>query len=103
MMYQLANQGSVFATRPRARQVLADLHEQLDPLSGPALELDFEGVRDVSYSFADELVGTLVQRACDAEVEIPILVNVAPEVLATIRLNLDTRELPLRERQLTPA
>jgi hypothetical protein len=95
MVYSLATQGSAFSTRPRAVRLLADLQETLGDIDAAPLTLDFEGVRDVSFSFVDEFVATLIQRALDEQIEPPILVNMAPAVHDMISLNLRSRGLPL--------
>jgi len=94
VVYQLAKQGSVFSTRPRAVRLLAHLHEVSD-LDTTPLVLDFQGVRDMSYSFADEFIGTLTQRAIDEQVEAPQLINMEAPVCEMVSLSLASRELPL--------
>ncbi len=95
MVYQLSKQGSVFSTRPRAVRLLVDLQQQVGDLDTTPLVLDFDGVRDVSYSFTDEFVGTLIQRAIDERATAPSLINMAPAVHEMINLNLGARGLPL--------
>ena len=95
MHYKLALQGSVFSTRPRAVSMLQDLQGQLATApSHETLVLDFAGVRHVSFSFADEFVGTLVQRAHDDAVAPVRVENTSPAVHHAIMLGLVARELP---------
>lgn len=74
--------------------MLSDLESRLDD-SDASITLDFEGVKHVSYSFADEFIGKLVQRAHDGDVAPPTLVNVGPSVYDVIELNLRSRGLGL--------
>jgi hypothetical protein len=94
MEYQLAYRGSVFSTRSRGVELLVDLETCL--LSNPRDEvvLDFEGVKHVSFSFVDEFVGRLVQRAEDNRAEVPRLTNLTPDVAAIVSMSLRSRELP---------
>jgi STAS-like domain of unknown function (DUF4325) len=58
--YVLGRHGQAFSTRARAEQIRAEI-EQLASGAGDVL-IDFEGVRSVSYSFADELIGVFASR-----------------------------------------
>jgi hypothetical protein len=60
MRFKLTDYGEVFSTRPRGAELLALLEEQAR--SASVVEIDFEGVKGVSYSFADEFVGELAER-----------------------------------------
>ena len=57
MRIQLAARGKVFATRDRAAALRDEIVRDLRP--GEPVEVDMSGVRALSYSFADELIGTL--------------------------------------------
>jgi hypothetical protein len=54
--YQLVRRGQAFSTRARGEEIRVEI-EGLAASSGEVL-IDFAGVRSVSYSFADELIGT---------------------------------------------
>ena len=68
--FRLADFGSTLSTRPRAIELREML---LDAARDEAeVELDFDGVLSVSYSFADEFAGALVQGDADASVPFAI-------------------------------
>lgn len=56
----LGRHGQAFSTRAKAEQIRAEI-EQL-AAGGRDVLIDFEGVRSVSYSFADELIGVFASR-----------------------------------------
>jgi STAS-like domain of unknown function (DUF4325) len=58
--YVLGRHGQAFSTRAKAEQIRAEI-EQL-AAGGRDVLIDFEGVRSVSYSFADELIGVFASR-----------------------------------------
>jgi hypothetical protein len=58
--YVLGRHGQAFSTRARAEQIRAEI-EQL-AAGGRDVLIDFEGVRSVSYSFVDELIGVFATR-----------------------------------------
>jgi hypothetical protein len=58
LTFNLREFGHTFATRGRGKEVRDELLTRLAGES--AVRLDFEGVTNVSYSFADELLGALV-------------------------------------------
>ena len=58
--YVLGRHGQAFSTRAKAEQIRAEI-EQLAAGARDVL-IDFEGVRSVSYSFADELIGVFASR-----------------------------------------
>jgi STAS-like domain of unknown function (DUF4325) len=94
MRCRLVEQGSVFSTRARGVELLSGLEASyfghpLDPIV-----LDFDGVKHVSFAFADEFVGRLVQRAHDNRLAVPQIVNVSPEIQSMVGLSLRSRELP---------
>lgn len=55
---RLADHGVTLATRPLGAQIREATLERIS--DDDLVELDFDGVLSVSYSFADELVGRLV-------------------------------------------
>lgn len=92
LRYRLSEHGSVFSTRARGVRLLTDVESRLSESHSPIV-LDFEGVKHVSYSFADEFVGKLMQRAHDSASGLPELINVDESVHDVIKLNLRSREL----------
>lgn len=60
MRFRLKDYGEVFSTRSRGAELLAVLEEQAKAAS--VIEIDFDGVKGLSYSFADEFVGELAER-----------------------------------------
>jgi anti-anti-sigma regulatory factor len=72
LRYILMEFGTSFATRGRGR----DLREDLEAKASPGgVVIDFAGVTNVSYSFADEFVGKLGAGGVDLTVE-----NMSPPV-----------------------
>ena len=59
MRFLLSDHGEVFSTRPRGREMREQVKANLDP--GDTLELSLVDVEALSYSFADEFVGALLQ------------------------------------------
>ncbi|MEA2372633.1 MAG: hypothetical protein QOH12_3027 [Solirubrobacteraceae bacterium] len=103
LRYKLVEQGSVFSTRSRGVRMLTDLESRVSEAQGPIV-LDFEGVKHVSYSFADEFVGKLMQRAHDTGSPLPELVNIDQRtVYDVIELNLRSRDLDSAQVLLAPA
>lgn len=94
--YGLSKQATTLATRPFARELRADL---LAKISDPgAVELDFEGVRSVSHSFADEFVARLAEESKVGSVEFDVHVTGASsEVSRVLQGALDRRGLKLPE------
>ncbi len=81
LLFDVAECGSVFSTRGRARAarqaLLARLHGQ------EVVELDFGGVRSFSYSFADEFLGKLLTDL-DDHVALVRVLRVPPELRASL-------------------
>jgi hypothetical protein len=61
MYMRLADHGHAFSTRPRGAALLADFEEHAAGSSEAII--DFQDVLSISYSFADEFVGALLERA----------------------------------------
>jgi hypothetical protein len=94
MRIELASYGQVFSTRDRGARLLDEIEHELR--GAESVVVDFRGVLSVSYSFADEFVGGLAERA---------QAGLAPHVTVehadgSIR---DTIELSLRKRGVEPA
>jgi len=64
--FHLADFGSTLSTRPRAIELRETLIQAARDEA--EVELDFDGVLSVSYSFADEFVATLAEKSADASV-----------------------------------
>jgi hypothetical protein len=79
MRYRVADQGRVFSTRDRGKQVLSSFLSFCDQHDGNAFVLDFQGVLSMTPSFADELVGELLVRSGRGEIAMPALENLGPQ------------------------
>ena len=77
LSYILKDFGTSFATRDRGRELREDL---VSRASAPQATLDFAGVTNVSYSFADEFMGKLSTEGFELE-----LVNMVPAVERSVR------------------
>jgi hypothetical protein len=99
MRFRLADHGEVFSTRPRGGVVLAQL--EAGARGASTVEIDFEGVRSLSYSFADSFVGEAMQRARNGEYQFEIRLGKVPAqsrrvILSSLRnrgLDADPRDL----------
>jgi anti-anti-sigma regulatory factor len=75
--FNLNEFGATFATRGRGKELREEL---LSRMAGEEMiEVDFAGVTNVSYSFADEFFGVLMS-CTGAGVPVARLVNVEPAV-----------------------
>jgi hypothetical protein len=83
--FRLAEFGHAFATRERGQELREEVLRRLG--QEDVVTLDFSGVTNVTYSFADELVGKLGAGA-HPRVE---QVNMAPAVARTVERALDRR------------
>jgi hypothetical protein len=72
LRYILKDFGTSFATRARGREIREDL---ASAAAKGVVEIDFAGVTNVSYSFADEFVGKLSADGLELT-----CVNMAPAV-----------------------
>ena len=80
--FRLSEFGATFATRGRGKELR---EEFLSRMAGEdAVEVDFEGVTNVSYSFADEFFGVLMTSA-GTDVPTARLVNIKPAVARVVR------------------
>jgi hypothetical protein len=80
--FKLNEFGQTFATRGRGKELREELLSRMD--AEETIEVDFAGVTNVSYSFADELFGVLMS---STGVGVPTvrLVNVEPTVDRVVR------------------
>ena len=92
MTFTLSDHGTVFATRIRGARMLAALDQVPEVL-------DFSRVERVSYSFADEFVGRLLQRVHDRGLRSPTLLNMGPDVDHSVKLSLANRNLSATTKQ----
>jgi hypothetical protein len=96
MRFEFRALGDFFSTRERGTKIRAQIEEALRgiPEDEPLL-LDFEGVQLISFSFADEVVGRLVQGRAAGELgERPLLVlHAEDEVLHPIESSMVRRKL----------
>lgn len=94
--YGLAEQATTLATRPFARELRADLLAKAADRA--AVELDFEGVRSTSHSFADEFVARLAEDSKTGSVGFEVhVIGASPEVARVLQGALDRRGLQLPE------
>lgn len=71
--YELLEHGKTFATRPFAKKLRADL---LGKVAGEkVVELNFNGVRGTSHSFADEFVARLAEDSKTGAVSFEVIVS----------------------------
>jgi hypothetical protein len=74
--FKLNEFGQTFATRGRGKELREELLSRMAAVE--MIEVDFAGVTNVSYSFADELFGVLMSRT--GVVPAVRLVNLEPTV-----------------------
>ena len=100
--YVLGRHGQAFSTRARAEQIRAEV-EQLAAGAGDVL-IDFEGVRSVSYSFADELVGVFASRyQADHSSLRPVVIGLTAQAQRVLLGSLEQRGLSEEvSRELVP-
>ena len=100
--FVLGRLGRAFSTRARAEQIRAEI-EQLAADSSDVL-IDFEGVRSVSYSFADELVGVFASRyEADSDSLRPVVIGLSAQAQRVLIGSLQQRGLSDEtSRELVP-
>lgn len=93
MQFRLEDYGHAFSTRPRGVELLATvLGEAVDE---DVIEIDFDGVATISYSFADEFIGALAQRRAAGTVSQDIvLLNLRPQHGRVVAKSLASRSVP---------
>lgn len=90
MVFPLAPHGQVFSTRPLGAELLREVESRASGQT--VIEIDFTGVRQVSYSFADEFAGALMERATLGQLSGRVrLANVPPKVARVIEGSLRRR------------
>lgn len=100
--YRLSQDGTVFSTRARAEEIRANVESLVR--GRPAVVLDFDGVRSISFSFADELFGVLAERhQDDASCPQPIAIGLAAQAQRVLLGSLSQRGIPdAKVQQLVP-
>lgn len=94
--YGLVEHGTTFATRPYARELRDDLVAKA--AGEKFVELDFNGVRSTSHSFADEFVAQIVEDSGEGVVGFEIAVSgMSEQVDRVVTAALKRRELVLPE------
>jgi hypothetical protein len=100
--YVLGRHGQAFSTRARAEQIRAEI-EQLAAGARDVL-IDFEGVRSVSYSFVDELIGVFASRyEADSDSLRPVVIGLTAQAQRVLLGSLEQRGLSEEtSRELVP-
>ena len=100
--YVLGCHGQAFSTRARAEEIRPEI-EQL-AAGGRDVLIDFEGVRSVSYSFADELVGVFASRyEADHDSLRPVVIGLTAQAQRVLLGSLEQRGLSEEvSRELVP-
>lgn len=100
--YVLGHHGQAFSTRARAEQIRAEI-EQL-AAGGRDVLIDFEGVRSVSHSFVDELIGVFASRyEADHQALRPVVIGLTAQAQRVLLGSLEQRGLSDEaSRELVP-
>lgn len=76
--YVLGRHGQAFSTRARAGEIRAEIEQLV--ADGRDVLIDFEGVRSVSYSFADELIGVFASHyEADRQALRPVVIGLSAQ------------------------
>ncbi len=100
--YVLGRHGAAFATRAKAEQVRGEIEQLV--AGGCDVLIDFEGVRSVSYSFADELIGVFASRyEADHGALRPVVIGLSAQAQRVLLGSLEQRGLSSDlSRELVP-
>lgn len=100
--YLLAGQGRAFSTRARGEEIRIEI-EGLAASSNEVL-IDFAGVRSVSYSFADELVGVFASAYASGDLAArPLVIGLSAQAQRVLLGSLDQRGISEEiSRRLVP-
>lgn len=91
--YVVSQHGQAFATRARADQIRSEIDEVAQGCS--EVLIDFEGVRSLSFSFADELFGMLAIRHAKAPAELrPVAIGLSAQAQRVLLGSLSQRGIP---------
>jgi hypothetical protein len=98
---RLGEHAQVFSTRARAEEIRGEIERAARASS---VLLDFEGVRSISFSFADELFGVLAERhAREASRVRPVAIGLTAQVQRVLLGTLEARGVPESTwRELVP-
>lgn len=92
LRFRLSDFGSTFSTRPRGIELRDALIQQAGQEA--TVEVDFEDVLSVSYSFADEFAAGLVQKSAGGSVPFVVhLTGASSEVERVIGRAVSNRQL----------
>lgn len=90
MLFSLSTYGHAFSTRPRGIEVLREFERKA--AGQDKASVDFALVRHISYSFADEFVGALMQNLQEGAYRFDVeFVNVPPKFQRLIDASLSSR------------
>jgi hypothetical protein len=100
--YVLGRHGQAFSTRARAEQIRAEIEQLV--ADGRDVLIDFEGVRSVSYSFADELIGVFASHyEANHHALRPVVIGLSAQAQRVVLGSLEQRGLPDEvSRELVP-
>lgn len=100
--FQLGRRGQAFATRELAEKFRREVEQISD--SAVRVLIDFEGVRSVSYSFADEFVGVLASRYSEnPDLPRPVVIGLTAQAQRVLMGSLGQRGVSDEDmRQLLP-
>lgn len=99
MLFRLADHGEVFSTRARGQELLAQL--EADANDATTVEITFEGVRSISYSFADAFLGEVMHRVQSGAYSFDLrLEDVPPQSRRVILSSLANRGIDIDPRDL---
>lgn len=88
--YVLGRHGQAFSTRARAEEIRAEIEQFA--AGGCDVLIDFEGVRSVSYSFADELIGVFASRYdADHDALRPVVIGLTAQAQRVLLGSLEQR------------
>jgi hypothetical protein len=93
MHFAMAARGSVFSTPERAIRILAELEQAEAGSSDLELVIDFAAVSNVSDSFANAFIGTVVSRRRSLGLPDPAIISPSPFVEKVINRMLQLRGL----------
>jgi hypothetical protein len=95
-VYDLSEHGHTLATRPFARELRENLLSQV--ADQPVIELNFDGVKSVSHSFADEFVCQIAEDSKSGRIPAEIAISgTSTEVDRVIGAALARRDIQLPE------
>lgn len=93
MRIRLSDNGDVLVTRERGERLRTVLREKVDSLPpGEILEIDFEGVENMTPSFADECFGKFIEALGREEFAKRVkLLKAAPLVRGVVKMVMGNR------------